>query len=126
MRSDVPILVVEDEPDIAKLLTVALRNEGYPVHAVATGGEARRYAAAHPIAAAIVDIHLPDTHGLLLSQHLRTTCGPATPILVLSGDSSMSVLNALADAGATYYFRKPVDLRQLLDRLAELLQVAQA
>jgi two-component system OmpR family response regulator len=122
----VPILVVEDEPDIARMLTVAMHNEGYAVHAVHTGKDALAFATAHPIAAVICDIHLPDTHGLMLSQQLRAAVGPTPPILILSGDSSMSVINSLSQAGATYYFRKPVDIRQLLDRISELLAVAKA
>ena len=122
----VPILIVEDEPDIARLLTVALRNDGYAVHAVHTGKDALAYVAANPVQAIISDIHLPDTHGLMLSQQLRAAVGPLPPILILSGDSSMSVINSLSQAGATYYFRKPVDIRQLLDRVAELLTVAKA
>jgi DNA-binding response OmpR family regulator len=121
-----PILVVEDEPDIARLLTVALRGDGYGVHAVHTGADALAYVAAQPIAAIICDIHLPDTHGLMLSQQLRAAVGPTPPILILSGDSSMAIINSLSKAGATYYFRKPVDIRQLLDRIGELLAVAKA
>jgi CheY-like chemotaxis protein len=70
-------------------------------------------------AAAIVDIHLPDISGLLVTQKLREMLGPDLPIIILSGDTSMSTLNSLPHVGATYFFSKPVNSGQLLDRLKE-------
>ena len=117
------ILVVEDDPSVSQVLAAMLRMEGYDVHTAMSGAKAMEYAKGHPVLAAIVDIHLPDAHGLILSQQLRATCGPAMPLLILSGDSSMSVINSLPFAGATYFFRKPVETKLLLDRLAELLSM---
>ena len=117
-----PVLVVDDDANLAQALSATLRNAGYAVQTAATAGQATAYARDNPVLAAIIDIHLPDIHGLVLSQQLRAACGPSLPILILSGDSSMSVINSLPFAGATYYFRKPVVTKQLLDKLAELLQ----
>ena len=122
-EKSVPVLVADDDPALAKALAATLRNAGYAVHLAGTAKEAMAFVRDNRILAAIVDIHLPDVHGLVLSQQLRAACGPATPILILSGDSSMSVINSLPFAGATYYFRKPVVSRMLLEKLAELLQV---
>ena len=117
------VLVVEDDPSLSQVLAATLRIAGYEVHCALSGAKAMEYAKSHPILAAIIDIHLPDAHGLILSQQLRATCGPATPLLILSGDSSMSVINSLPFAGATYFFRKPVETKLLLERLADLLKV---
>jgi CheY-like chemotaxis protein len=70
-------------------------------------------------AAAIVDIHLPDISGLVVSQKLREIFGPDVPIIVLSGDTSMQMLNSLPHVGATYFFSKPVNSNLLLERLKE-------
>jgi DNA-binding response OmpR family regulator len=118
-----PVLVADDDPALSQALAATLRNAGYSVQVAVTGGQAMAYVRDHRILAAVVDIHMPDVHGLVLSQQLRAACGPAIPILILSGDSSMSVINSLPFAGATYYFRKPVVAKLLLDKLAELLNV---
>ena len=117
------ILVVEDDPSLSQVLAGTLRVAGYEVHCALSGAKAMEYAKSQSIRAAIIDIHLPDAHGLILSQQLRATCGPDTPLLILSGDSSMSVINSLPFAGATYFFRKPVESKLLLERLADLLTV---
>ena len=65
---------------------------------------------------AVVDIHLPDMNGLVVSQKFRERLGPHAPIIVLSGDTSMETLNSLPHVGATYFFSKPVNSGQLLER----------
>jgi DNA-binding response OmpR family regulator len=123
-HNGVKVLVADDDPDLAQVLSMILRNAGYRVHTAHSASEALQYAQQHPVRAAILDIHLPDLHGLILSQRLREVCGPNVPILVLSGDSSIGVINSLPLAGVTYFFCKPVNARQLVDRLAELLRAA--
>jgi DNA-binding response OmpR family regulator len=119
---DLPVLIVDDDPLLGQALGVYLQHKGYPyVHTVTTGADAMSFARDNRVLAAIVDIHLPDIHGLILSQQLRATCGPSMPILILSGDSTMGLLNSLPLAGATYYFRKPVEPAKLLQQLESLL-----
>ena len=81
---------------------------------------ARQSVESVPVIAAIIDIHLPDINGLILSRQLRDTLGPGTPIIVLSGDASMEVLNSLPHVGADYFFCKPVKGSLLVDRVREL------
>ncbi|HEY1685474.1 MAG TPA: response regulator, partial [Tepidisphaeraceae bacterium] len=71
--------------------------------------------------AAVIDIHLPDLSGLILSQQLRAHFGERTPIIVVSGDGSQEVLNSLSQVGATYFFSKPVNARALVEKLQDLL-----
>ncbi len=73
-------------------------------------------------AAAVVDIHLPDLNGLLLSQKLRTAFGPTPPIIVLSGDTSTETIRSLAHVGATYFFSKPVNGKHLIEKIRTLLE----
>jgi DNA-binding response OmpR family regulator len=58
---------------------------------------------------------------LILTQRLRTLWGDTTPIIILSGDHSLAMLNSLPHVGATYFFAKPVNPPMLLDRLRELM-----
>jgi CheY-like chemotaxis protein len=69
-----------------------------------------------------VDIHLPDMNGLLLAQQLRARFGPDTPIIVISGDTSMPTLSAVSDVGATHFFSKPISASYLLERLRQWIK----
>ena len=62
---------------------------------------------------------MPDISGLVVSQKLREMLGPDVPIIVLSGDTSMQMLNSLPHVGATYFFSKPVNASQLVERMRE-------
>jgi DNA-binding response OmpR family regulator len=120
------ILVVEDNRMIADAMARVLRGDGYTPTVWHNGTEALGWVqslngAKGSIAAAILDIHLPDLHGLLLSSKLRDLLGPAVPIIVVSGDTSMENLRSLPHAGATYFFPKPLNPAKLLDRLRECL-----
>jgi CheY-like chemotaxis protein len=128
------ILVIDDSPIAARAMARTLTSAGYDAAVFHTGSEALNYVrnrqaesgdgapSTPPAAAALVDIHLPDIHGLVVSAKLREALGPAAPIIVISGDTSMANLNALSHVGATYFFSKPVSPATLLERLRESLQ----
>jgi len=113
------IIIVDDNQTVTKALRVMLGNAGYDVHAFETGLAALRHAAQSRPDAAVIDIHLPDINGLVLTQRLRDLHGPDTPLIILSGDTSMQTLNSLPHVGATYFFPKPVQGAQLIERLKE-------
>src|SRR5205085_8914937 len=77
-----------------------------------------------PFDGAVIDIHLPDINGLVLSKKLRELWGPAKPIIVLSGDTSMEVINSLPHVGATHFFSKPVSANRLLEHLRREMNLA--
>ena len=121
------ILIVDDSQPTARALAALLGGAGYATATAFRGADAldRARAAADdgaavpPFAAAIVDIHLPDISGLVVSQKLREILGPQIPILILSGDTSMQMLNSLPHVGATYFFSKPVNSTFLLEQLKQ-------
>jgi response regulator NasT len=115
------ILVVEDNDLIARALVAVLENDDFAVTRFAGGLDAMRHVAEHRPDAAIIDIHLPDINGLVLTQHLRDRLGERTPLLVLSGDTSIQTINSLPLVGATYFFPKPVQGARLVNRLREWL-----
>lgn len=128
--SDAPptarVLIIDDSEPTARALETILRRASYETDVALRGSEgiARAQSArarGSAFAAAVVDIHLPDLSGLIVSQKLRELLGPETPIIVLSGDTSMPTLNSLPHVGATYFFSKPVNASQLLDRLNQSL-----
>lgn len=113
------ILIIDDSPPTASALSALLRRADYDTAVAHRGFEGIEQARAGSFAAAVVDIHLPDLSGLVVSQKLREILGPGTPIIVLSGDTSMTTLNSLPHVGATYFFSKPVNASLLLQRLRE-------
>jgi DNA-binding response OmpR family regulator len=114
------VLVVDDNEAVARSLTRVLQREGYHVATFYTGLEALTYAQTATPAAAVVDIHLPDISGLVLSSKLRDLLGPGRPIIILSGDTSMENLKTLRHVGATYFLPKPLNSIHLLDQLKAL------
>jgi DNA-binding response OmpR family regulator len=125
-RADSPtttILVVDDNRMVTKALSTLIRDGGYQPIACHSGADALSFAQTEPApAAVVVDIHLPDINGLVLSHKLRERFGPGTPIVVVSGDTSMETIKSLAHVGATYFFPKPVNATLLMGRLKELIE----
>src|SRR5438105_15276088 len=113
----VTILIVDDNPSVTKALSAVVQQAGYGAFACHTGAEALDFVNGNRPAAAVVDIHLPDINGLILSRTLRERFGADTPIIIVSGDTSMETINSLAHVGATYFFSKPLNSSYLIERL---------
>lgn len=116
------ILIIDDSEPTAHALAAVLRRAAYQTSVAYRGRDGIEQARGGSFDAAVVDIHLPDLSGLVVSQKLREILGPHTPIIVLSGDTSMPTLNSLPHVGATYFFSKPVNASHLLERLKQWLE----
>jgi CheY-like chemotaxis protein len=111
------ILIVDDHHITAAALEKLLVSAGYRAQIAHNGSDAlAKAAAARPIAA-IIDIHLPDLNGLVLSKKLREQFGPDVPLIMLSGDTSMATINSLPHVGATYFLSKPIHAAHFLEML---------
>jgi len=115
------ILIVDDNPNVTQALSTLVRNAGYETIGCTLGKDALDRTVAFTPAAAVIDVHLPDINGLILAQKLRERFGPATPIIVVSGDTSMETLKSLQHVGATYFFSKPLNSGMLIERLKQLI-----
>jgi DNA-binding response OmpR family regulator len=116
------VLIIDDNRLITRALAVLLGKAGFETVVFHTGSEAIAYADGNIPAAAVVDIHLPDISGLILTTKLRQRFGEAVPIIVVSGDTSKETLGSLPHVGATYFFSKPVNGSHLIERLKEWIQ----
>jgi DNA-binding response OmpR family regulator len=115
------ILLVEDEPDAARLLAKGLREQAYAVD-VATDGEAACYQAEIADYDAIVlDVLLPRQDGLSVCRQLRQAGAPV-PILMLTARDSIEARIEGLDSGADDYLTKPYDFGELLARLRALIR----
>jgi two-component system KDP operon response regulator KdpE len=109
------VLVVEDEPQIARALTINLRARGFEVHAAATGITALAEAAIHLPEVVLLDLGLPDRDGVEVIEGLRGWT--AVPIIVLSSRTGGSEKVQALDAGADDYVTKPFAMEELLARI---------
>jgi len=114
------ILIVDDEPQIRRLLTVTLEANGYQVLSAATGKEGLVLAAQHRPALMILDIGLPDLSGKEVLSRLREWSN--LPVVILSVQSDEKGKVAALDAGADDYVTKPFNTEELLARLRVALR----
>ena len=117
------VLVVDDNEAVAHALARLLSGEGWRVSSSYNGMDALKQIECEMLSAAVVDIHLPDISGLMLSSKLREKYGPKLPIIVLSGDTSMENIRSLSHVGATYFISKPFNSEHLVERLREFAGV---
>ena len=116
------LLVVDDDPQLTRALSISLRARGYDVD-VAGGGEAAlQVATERPPDLAIVDLGLPDVEGIDVVRGLRRWSN--VPILVLSAREASTDKVAALDAGADDYVTKPFGMDELLARLRAALRRA--
>ncbi len=120
MSAPASVLVVDDERQIVRALTVVLRSAGYQVDTAGSREEALAALAVRPPDAVVLDLVLPDGSGVDVCRELRSWS--ALPVLVLSavGDEGEKV-RAL-DAGADDYITKPFSTDELLARLRAVLR----
>ncbi len=116
------VLVVDDEPQIARTLRINLTARGYEVIIAPDGATALRAVTEHKPDVVVLDLGLPDLHGATVIERLRRWT--TTPIVVLSArtDSTDKVL--ALDAGADDYVTKPFGMDELLARLRAALRRA--
>lgn len=116
------VLIVDDNFSVAKALVSVIDKAGFAAIPCHSGADALAYAASCPPRAIVLDIHLPDISGLVVAHKLREQLGADTPIIIVSGDTSMETISALSRVGATYFFPKPVSANALVKQLRELLR----
>lgn len=114
------ILVVDDEREIADLLEIYLKNDGYTVHTCATGAEALRCVESEHIDLALLDVMLPDIDGFSLCRKIRES--RFFPILMLTARVADSDKILGLTIGADDYITKPFNPVELLARVRSQLR----
>jgi two-component system KDP operon response regulator KdpE len=114
------ILVVDDEPQIRRVVRNALDDMAGRVLEASSGGEALDLAASAVPGLVVLDLNLPDVDGFDLCRDIRTFS--TAPILVLSARQSDRDKVALLDAGADDYLVKPFSTAELQARVRALLR----
>jgi len=114
------ILVIDDEPQIRKLLEIILESNDYKPRMASTGKEGIIMAASHPPDLIILDLGLPDKSGHDVLKELRTWFQKA--IIILSVQQNEEDIVAALDHGATDYLTKPFRTGELLARIRSSLR----
>lgn len=117
------LLVVEDDPDLARQLTDALADAGYAVDRAADGDEGHFLGDTEPYDAVVLDLGLPGMDGATVLERWRRD-GRDMPVLILTARDRWSEKVAGFDAGADDYLTKPFYMEELLARLRALVRRA--
>jgi two-component system KDP operon response regulator KdpE len=114
------VLVVDDEPGLARALAINLRAHGYDVATAADGASALTGASRQPPDLVVLDLGLPDMDGVDVVAGLRAWLD--APIIVLSARHAQDQKVAALDAGADDYVTKPFGMAELLARVRAALR----
>ncbi|MBV1916440.1 MAG: sigma-54 dependent transcriptional regulator, partial [Sphingomonadaceae bacterium] len=107
------ILLVEDDPSIAIVITAALEAEGLSVTHCETIAERDEFFAGNDYSALVTDVMLPDGDGIESLGMIRRA-QPDLPIVILSAQNTLDTAVRATDTGAFEYFPKPFDIEELV------------
>lgn len=117
------ILIVDDSPTIRKMVRASLRSlDSFDFLEAANGLDAIEQVALGPVALMILDLNMPDMHGVDVLRFLRHhPSSRAVPVVVLTTRGDESSRDAAIAAGATHYMTKPFVPQALLSTVKGLL-----
>jgi DNA-binding NtrC family response regulator len=111
-RDQAKVLVVEDDPDIRKILDIFLSEKGFRVKVAESGPRALEMLAEEPIDLILSDVRMPGMSGLDLLRHLKER-DPEIQLVLMSAYSSVKDAVEAIQLGAADYVEKPIDFRRL-------------
>jgi two-component system, OmpR family, KDP operon response regulator KdpE len=116
------VLIVDDEPQMLRTLSINLRGSGYEVHTATNGAAALATATRQQPDLVLLDLGLPDVEGTEVIQRLREWS--TVPIIVLSGRADPLTKTDALDRGADDYVSKPFSMSELHARVRATLRRA--
>src|SRR3954471_7904810 len=122
MSTDSPrVLVVDDEPNIVDVITMALRYQGFEAASAATGQEALAAVESFRPQVMILDVMLPDMEGFEVAERLGAERGHVPIIFLTARDATEDKLRGLTTGGDDY-MTKPFSLEELVARIRIVLR----
>jgi len=115
------VLVVDDEPVLAEMVSMALRYEGWNISTAGDGSSAIATARAQRPDVVVLDVMLPDMSGLDVLHKLREE-NPQLPVLLLTAKDAVEDRIAGLTAGGDDYVTKPFSIEEVVLRLRALLR----
>ncbi len=117
------VLVVDDDEDILRLLSIRLRARGFRVTTAASAEEALARIAVDPPRAVVSDVRLPGRDGLALFEEIRST-RPTLPVILLTAHGTIPDAVDATSRGVFGYLTKPFDSQVLLEKIDQALQLS--
>ena len=119
-----PVLIIEDEPDIAEVLRYSLEKAGFNTRTASTGAEGLNASLdrTNPPSLILLDLLLPGMNGLEICRRLRNE--PAThrtPIVIISAKVLPADINTSLELGVNDFFVKPFSVREVIGQVRSLL-----
>jgi len=114
------ILIIDDEPQIRKMLEITLQTNGYLSKSAVSAKEGLIMAANHPPELILLDLGLPDENGHMVLQKLRLWY--TNPVIILSVQKNEADIIKALDNGANDYLSKPFRTGELLARIRSALR----
>jgi DNA-binding response OmpR family regulator len=119
-----PVLIIEDDPDIAEILRYVLENENFKTRVVHTGEEglAASVDKCNPPSLILLDLLLPGMSGIELCRRLRKeSMTQSTPVVIVSARATERDLTTTQELGVNDYIIKPFSVREIVARVNSIL-----
>ena len=114
------ILVVDDDEDFLKVLTILLKREGYKIETASTGKEALEKTADNFYSLILIDRKLPDIDGVQLITKIQDTDQKMRKV-IFTGFPSLNNVQQAIDFGVDAYLTKPIDPLEILNTIKDQL-----
>ena len=115
------ILVVDDNKGVLEFLLLLLSKHGFSVIGASSGGQCLQIVKDQHVDLIILDVMMPVMDGLQVCQELKTIC-PSVPVILLTARDDMMTRAAAMDLGVSEFVAKPVNNRDLLNRVRTQLR----
>ncbi|NNC81782.1 MAG: response regulator transcription factor [Acidimicrobiales bacterium] len=113
------VLLIDDDPIAARLVSVILGSRGFDVEVAPNGRQGLTALDQFEPDAIILDINLPDMDGLDLCRAVRADCN--TPIMIMSSNTALEIKERSIELGADDYATKPFSSLDLVERVRTLV-----
>src|SRR5947209_14981649 len=120
MENPVKVLVVDDEPNIVDVISMALRHEGFQVESAGSGSEAISEVSSFRPDLMVLDVMLPDMEGFDVARRLASDRVGLPIIYLTARDSGEDKVRGLTTGGDDYV-TKPFSLEELIARIRAIL-----
>lgn len=123
MNTETRILIVDDDPDLLKLLTFRLQGAGYLVESAPSAERALAKLSASVPHLVITDLRMGGMDGMALFQNIRKM-HPALPVIILTAHGTIPDAVAATQKGVFGYLTKPFDSKELLSQVEKAINVS--
>ncbi|MDP8215745.1 MAG: response regulator [Candidatus Kaelpia imicola] len=117
------ILIIEDEPEQIKLISIRLKANGYDIISASTAQEGLRIAEEEKPDLILLDILLPDMSGLEVAESLKSDITTKDiPIIAITAVGTLDIEEQCKEAGISGFLRKPYESQDLIDKIKKQLE----